>query len=852
MSWIRRLVVFSAAKIPVPMRRLVRVPLLPVLGVARFERWRSALANRGGETELRPRFRRPINRAINRADRAMWAGFGESATKALEAIKVDLMEGDGTSLEIANVALALARGYASTGEYYRALDHLWIRRLSAPSARSEPIQYVLEVEMLLRLGRGKAAKRVVQQGLRCLGEVPQLCFLAANEIGCRRDLPQSKIDNLRLEWLNKPLQSAGLAPLELKNPRLPLTLDNLAAPSACSNPATAKVSVLMPAYNAQNTITIAMASVLNQTWTDLELVVVDDGSEDDTWSAIQSFAAADLRVIALRHEDNKGAYQARNTALQAATGDFLTVHDADDWSHPQKIALQVEHLISTGSVANTTYLVRVGPDLRVAVKPRGGILLEFMASLMTRRDHVIELGGWDPVRMSGDNEFLTRLQVRHQQERVRMLPYVPLAFFSKREDLLTADVQTGISTSRYGPRREYLEAYTYWHRLSDGDPVRLKMPVYGRPFPIPNICKPGKPQIHRCDILFVSDYSLPGGTTSSNASMLQAATTLGLGSACFHWPRLEFAGTDINPKIWKILHEGGADCVVSGETVACKLVIVNHPPILNQLPDIRPEVCTEACVVIVDQLPVTPLDGQTLYNLEKILENAYLMFGVAPALAPLSPLIRRILRTETSSEKVTPLDWMPLIDPAAYPARASSWDSSRRPIVGRHARDHVDKWPSDHEMLRQAYCVDMPIDVRILGGAERAKNVLGRIPSNWTVLEFDSVDVPRFVSSLDFFVHYPHEYGVEAFARAVIEAMAARVPVILPGNLRENYGDAAVYARPADVYHTIQALWSDREAYEAQIQRGLDFIERNCSPALFRERVKPYFVDREASVELAG
>ena len=545
MRWIRRLISFLAAKTPVPLRRLVRILLLPLIGVARFERWRNALANPVRKTERSAASRR----LIDRAHRAMWAGFGEIRHQGTRSDQSRSNRGGRTPLEIADVAWALARGYASTGEYYRALDHLWMMRLSSQSAHADPSQYALEVEMLLKLGHGEAAKQVVQRGLRCLGEVPQLCFLAANVIGCRRDLSQSKIDSLRLQWLNKPLQSAGLAPLELKDPRLPLTLDNLAAPSACSNPATAKVSVLMPAYNAQNTITIAMASVLNQTWTDLELVVVDDGSEDDTWSAIQSFAA-DSRVIALRHEDNKGAYQARNTALQAATGDFLTVHDADDWSHPQKIALQVDHLLSTGLVANTTYLVRVGPDLRVAVKPRGGaILLESIASLMTRRAYVIELGGWDRVRMSGDTEFLTRLQVRHQQERVRMLPDVPLAFFAKREGSLTENVQTGISTSRYGPRREYLEAYTYWHRLSDADPIRLKMPVHGRPFPIPNICKPGKPQNQRCDILFVSDYTLPGGTTSSNVNMLQAATTLGLRCACFHWPRWQFAGKDISPKI---------------------------------------------------------------------------------------------------------------------------------------------------------------------------------------------------------------------------------------------------------------------------------------------------------------
>ena len=134
MRWIRRLISFLAAKTPVPLRRLVRILLLPLIGVARFERWRNALANPVRKTERSAASRR----LIDRADRAMWAGFGESATKALEAIKIDLIEGDGTPLEIADVAWALARGYASTGEYYRALDHLWMMRLSSQSAHANP------------------------------------------------------------------------------------------------------------------------------------------------------------------------------------------------------------------------------------------------------------------------------------------------------------------------------------------------------------------------------------------------------------------------------------------------------------------------------------------------------------------------------------------------------------------------------------------------------------------------------------------------------------------------------------------------------------------------------------------
>jgi glycosyltransferase involved in cell wall biosynthesis len=120
-----------------------------------------------------------------------------------------------------------------------------------------------------------------------------------------------------------------------------------------------KNSVLMGAYNAESTVGTAIESILGQTWTNLELIVVDDGSGDRTWNTIQSFVGRDSRVIALRHGNNRGAYAARNTALSVASGALLTVQDADDWSHPQRLRLQVDSLLQHGQLLNSTDLARV-------------------------------------------------------------------------------------------------------------------------------------------------------------------------------------------------------------------------------------------------------------------------------------------------------------------------------------------------------------------------------------------------------------------------------------------------------------------------------------------------------------
>ena len=77
-----------------------------------------------------------------------------------------------------------------------------------------------------------------------------------------------------------------------------------------------------------------------------------------------------------------------------------------------------------------------------------------------------------------------------------------------------------------------------------------------------------------------------------------------------------------------------------------------------------------------------------------------------------------------------------------------------------------------------------------MGGAQGALKLLKRLPSNWTSLEFDATPVDRFLSELDFFLHFPHEDYIEEFGRNVMEAMAQGVPAILPPAFAETFGDA--------------------------------------------------------------
>jgi glycosyltransferase involved in cell wall biosynthesis len=99
------------------------------------------------------------------------------------------------------------------------------------------------------------------------------------------------------------------------------------------------VSILIPAYNAERWIAHTVRSALAQTWPRTEIILVDDGSRDETLSIARQFASKNLSVVT---QDNQGGSAARNRAFGLCQGDFIQWLDADDLLSPDKIARQVE------------------------------------------------------------------------------------------------------------------------------------------------------------------------------------------------------------------------------------------------------------------------------------------------------------------------------------------------------------------------------------------------------------------------------------------------------------------------------------------------------------------------------
>lgn len=95
------------------------------------------------------------------------------------------------------------------------------------------------------------------------------------------------------------------------------------------------LSIIMPAYNAERYIEEAIDSILRQTYKNFELIIINDGSSDGTWSIIEQYAKHDTRIIA-KTQKNKGVVDTANYAASLASGEYISRHDADDVSFTTK------------------------------------------------------------------------------------------------------------------------------------------------------------------------------------------------------------------------------------------------------------------------------------------------------------------------------------------------------------------------------------------------------------------------------------------------------------------------------------------------------------------------------------
>jgi hypothetical protein len=186
------------------------------------------------------------------------------------------------------------------------------------------------------------------------------------------------------------------------------------------------VTVLMTVYNGLPYLFEAIESILNQTYTDFEFLIVDDASTDGSVEVIQSYR--DTRIRLVRNSVNLGQAQSLNRGLEEADGDYVARLDQDDRSHPDRLAEQVSAFENKPSLSIVgTWGRRIDGhgkptgDRRGTVNNRGDFIGQLLVrrcpflhpSIMFRRWPILEVGGYDPTfAPAEDYELWTRLAAK--------------------------------------------------------------------------------------------------------------------------------------------------------------------------------------------------------------------------------------------------------------------------------------------------------------------------------------------------------------------------------------------------------------------------------------------------------
>ena len=392
------------------------------------------------------------------------------------------------------------------------------------------------------------------------------------------------------------------------------------------------------------------------------------------------------------------------------------------------------------------------------------------------------------------------------------------------------------------------------------------------------------------DIVMVTDARLPGGTSASVAEEVRAQAAAGYRTALLQIDSsLVRHARPLSPRIRACIERGELDLLVDDTPVRSRLLVLRHPTVaLDVDPAVVPRIVADERLLIANQAPAIPAaaeiargaggvgaattpagsgpgettragsgpgettpagadptarpDGQadgTPLRFVPAEVDAHLAGWLKGPMrwAPIGPLVRDDLARVAPELVQEPTDWLNIIDVDAW-RRPRDGARHRIPVIGRHSRDDVLKWPATRTTLLAAYPAGPDVEVHVLGGAAAAEQLLGgELPDNWRVLPFGALPPARFLAGLDVYVYQHHPAWVEAFGRSILEALASGLPTVLAPHFAALFEDAAVYAEVEDTAEVVQSLHRDRDRYRELAARATDFAAARFGHGVHRERL---------------
>lgn len=312
------------------------------------------------------------------------------------------------------------------------------------------------------------------------------------------------------------------------------------------------VSIVIAAYNASEHLPRTLKSMLSQTYSNIEVVVVDDGSTDDTAQVVAKASESDRRVRLVSMESNVGRSKARNAGIDAARGEWVAINDADDLWHPQRVEKLIDaaHSFPESSVFTDDLMsYSLGPDGEVELGhrhvSRSTILMGepheisrrgwFMDNSchmrpMIKRDYLNRVGVRYPTELSAgeDNNFYMKLAFHPDEARTVRVPE-PMYYYVEG----TSTRQTSMANNRVWSMKDVI-AFTGNRDLEKWS----------------KRCDPGRLWVlHRSDMAFEESGRASGEPTVADGETLPPLNPLRGYATLIWWKVLAVASKAVDSKV---------------------------------------------------------------------------------------------------------------------------------------------------------------------------------------------------------------------------------------------------------------------------------------------------------------
>ncbi|MET0425802.1 MAG: glycosyltransferase family A protein [Actinoplanes sp.] len=636
-------------------------------------------------------------------------------------------------------------------------------------------------------------------------------------------------------WLARfQAQLPAPAPFITDGPGSPF--DRVTAPPAERVDSPHRISVVVTAFRPDQGLLTAVRSILAQSWSNVEVIVVDDASPPEYDPILQEAAALGERIRLVKMPINSGTYAARNAGLDAAGGEFAAFQDSDDWSHPLRLETQVRPLLEDRRlVATTSEGLAVTDDLQLT---RLGVRSSRLnpSSLLFRRTRVMrKVGYFDRVRKAADSEFIGRIQAAFGIGSVRHLESLPLALIRLSSGSLS---RAEIKPHWMHPARvAYMSAYQRRHHLIATGAVPAL--ATERPFPAPRHLLGADPaEVLEYDVVVLADWRFLETAQRSAVEELRALAEAGLRVAILQlesYRAVSLRRLPLCGPIQDLVNAGVVERAGLYERIETALLIVRQPAVMQFTEGVESQVRARRTVVVADRAPIRSDGSDRRYVPATCGAAVRRMFGAEPLWMPQDAGVRAALRGAVPAVPLTDEDLPVAIAERGWVADRTG-ASPGRVVVGTDLCDAAAQ-PSDIE-VSLAVCRRLPAaDARIRLPDRPAGELAVRLPREWLGFEVADLTPREFGHQLDFYLHFPPREAAEWYSRPALEAAAAGCVVVMPERYAGLYGDAAVYCGRSEVAALIARYRADPALFAEQSRRARAVVAGGYDPALLVERI---------------